>query len=77
MPHEDKTAATISRAPLLQPEPTNDVEAKPDKVSSSNSDLTVYVTGKRQNLTRIRADFIEAKIIRKFSAVRLSNQGTA
>ena len=66
---EDKAAAAPSRAPLLQPEPTNDVEARPDKVSSSNPDLTVYMAGKRQNLTRIRADFIEAEIIRKFSAV--------
>ena len=50
---EDKAAEAFSRAPLLQPEPTNDVEARPNKVSSSNPDLTVYMAGKRQNLTRI------------------------
>ena len=38
-------------------------------MSPTNSDLTVYMAGRSQNLTRIRADVIEAEIERKYSAV--------
>ena len=46
---EDKTAGTPSRASLL----STDCESTADKVSSSNSELTVYMAGKNQNLTKI------------------------
>ena len=62
---EDKTAGTPSRASLL----STDCESTADKVSSSSSELTVYMAGKNQNLTKIRADIIEAEIIEKFSEV--------
>ena len=62
---KEKTAGTPSRASLL----STDCESTADTVSSNSSELTVYMAGKNKNMTKIRADIIEAEITEKFSAV--------
>ena len=62
---EDKNSA---RTPSLVPlESTTDSES--NKVSSTNCELIVFMTGKTEKLTRIRADVLEAEIEKKFSEV--------